>query len=634
MDLMRFQLRLIIPLLLVALSLAQGAYVFIDQTRQAKEEIESAALRDFQVMLSPLQGTLEFLLRNGFEEQIQERISALGSDPYLRLAVLLDDSDKIIASQRLTDRQSSFRDIVKSYTTSDGIEKILERLQVARQVLKGDVWIGPTGDNVYGLYPITLGSRQGELRENRIGAIVLKRDLVLLKERAISQEKGEVFEVIIYITAVAVLIGFVLNALIMPKVHRLVASTEAFAAGDYRTRTGLAGKDELSRIGNAFDVMAQRVAETKHREEKQRERIQLLLDSTAEAIFGLGVDGRCTFVNTSCLEMLGYDDEHELLNKKILDLMACNQQQREDSSQQWCLEGVLKRGEPIHINDTMFHRKSGSAFPAEYWAHPIRERGQVVGAVVTFIDITERKQIEQMKDEFVSVVSHELRTPLTAITGVLGLMQSGVVEDLSERSRNLIDMASKNSTRLLHLINDILDMEKITAGKMHVNMVPISVRDLIAQSVDVNTSYAEQYNVSFRQHNDDIDALVLGDYDQLTQVLTNLLSNAAKFSHPGEEVEIRVSERNGRVRISVIDHGAGIPDEFRSRIFQKFTQADATDTRQKGGTGLGLSICKAIVEAHQGVIDFDSEFGKGTTLYFELPRYQQHSGEKEGVEAA
>jgi len=262
------------------------------------------------------------------------------------------------------------------------------------------------------------------------------------------------------------------------------------------------------------------------------------------------------------------------------------------------------------------------------WIHSrgkVVERDSLTGKALrmsgTNIDISERKLVDRMKTEFISVVSHELRTPLTSILGSLGLVAGGVAGPLTEQGKTLIEMARSNSERLMRLINDILDIEKIESGEMSFNPSPLNLGVLMRQSVEANLGYAEAMKVHFEFSPDTGtgDINVLADPDRLMQVMANLLSNAAKFSPAGGRVVIRQTLMQNRVRVSVADCGTGIPDEFRERIFGKFAQADSSDTRQIGGTGLGLSICKAIVEKSGGHIGFDSEVGKGATFWFELP---------------
>ena len=248
--------------------------------------------------------------------------------------------------------------------------------------------------------------------------------------------------------------------------------------------------------------------------------------------------------------------------------------------------------------------------------------GNVLGAVVAMQDITERKVMDRIQNEFISVVSHELRTPLTSIRGALGLIDGGIAGEIAPQAQTLIKIACNNTERLVRLVNDILDIEKIEAGKMEFVMRPVALTPLLVQTLAGMAGYAGQYDVALEMAKSPPEFMVCADTDRLTQVLTNLISNAVKFSPPGGTVHVSAEAHAGRVRVSVSDHGPGIPVEFQERIFQKFAQADAADTRRRGGTGLGLSICKALVEKFGGSIGYETELGQGTTFHIDL---QEHN---------
>ena len=228
-----------------------------------------------------------------------------------------------------------------------------------------------------------------------------------------------------------------------------------------------------------------------------------------------------------------------------------------------------------------------------------------------------------MKTEFVSTVSHELRTPLTSIRGSLGLIAGGVAGDLPETAKTLVGIAKNNCERLIRLINDILDSEKIESGKMRLDLEAIDIKQVVRQALTANEGFAEQHRVTMRLRAPDEPLRVCIDSDRMIQVLTNLLSNAIKFSPPDGAVEVNVLRVARGVRVEVSDHGPGVPDKFRDRIFQKFSQADSSDTRQKGGTGLGLNISRALIEKMGGHIGFSSEADVGATFFFELPERQR-----------
>jgi PAS domain S-box-containing protein len=246
--------------------------------------------------------------------------------------------------------------------------------------------------------------------------------------------------------------------------------------------------------------------------------------------------------------------------------------------------------------------------------------GKVQGSVAIARDITQLKANERLKNEFISTVSHELRTPLTSIRGALGLIAGGAAGPLPEGAREMINIAHRNSERLVHIINDILDIDKIDSGKLTLYPKPLEAGAFLRQAADAHGVYGEKHGVRFVVGSVPEDTWFTADPDRLMQVLANLLSNAAKFSPSGSEVLLDAASLGTMVRVYVRDHGTGIPEAFRARIFEKFAQAEGTDARRYEGTGLGLSITRKLVEAMGGNIGFDSEPGQGTTFYFDLPK--------------
>ena len=262
-------------------------------------------------------------------------------------------------------------------------------------------------------------------------------------------------------------------------------------------------------------------------------------------------------------------------------------------------------------------RKDGTEFPVEVALNPIQaSEGLLVLGVV--VDISERQRLERLKDEFVSTVSHELRTPLTSISGSLGLLIGGATGKLPDSAARLLAIAQTNSQRLVRLVNDILDIEKMESNRLAFNFKRVETRALVEQAIEGNRGFADGYGVRVRLDPESTTGEVHADPDRLSQVVTNLLSNAIKFSPPDAEVVVAIRKRDQLVRISVRDHGPGIPADFRPHMFEKFAQADASDARRKGGTGLGLSIVKQIVTRLGGTVDFDDAPGGGTVFQVDL----------------
>ncbi len=269
--------------------------------------------------------------------------------------------------------------------------------------------------------------------------------------------------------------------------------------------------------------------------------------------------------------------------------------------------------------ESIFQNADGSVTPLDCFMQYIAVADEPPRFVAIVRDITQRKRVEQMKSEFVSTVSHELRTPLTSITGALGLVRGGALGEVSSTVQDMVDIAYKNSRRLTHLINDLLDIEKIAAGKVNFDMQVQMLMPLVEQAVEGTRTYGTEHNVELEivQAAEGVEVRI--DNQRLLQILSNLLSNAIKFSPEGSKVKISVVTQGAKVRISVRDQGRGIPTEFHGRIFQKFAQADASDSRRQSGTGLGLAISRELAERMGGFLSYDSVFGQGACFYLELP---------------
>jgi len=350
------------------------------------------------------------------------------------------------------------------------------------------------------------------------------------------------------------------------------------------------------------------------RARRSEEYLRAVMTSAAEGIITLTPDGRGSFVNPRAAKMLGYEPS-ELEGRVLSGLMV---------------EGDIRSGESDPVGNAVFRRKDGSTFPVIYDSTPIQlEGGGSGGIVVTFTDITERRQVERMKDEFVSVVGHELRTPLTSIRGSLGLMAGGVFGELDEQGKRMLEIAVSNTDRLVRLINDILDLERIESGRVTMQKVTCRTDQLIAQAVEAMRGQAETAGVALVTNADQV--VLRADVDGIQQTLTNLISNAIKFAPRGSEVRVTAHGIVDAALFSVSDRGRGVPADNLESIFERFGQVDASDSREKGGTGLGLPIARSIVEQHGGRIWVDSAAGKGATFWFTLPRSSEAIVEGDGA---
>ncbi len=365
----------------------------------------------------------------------------------------------------------------------------------------------------------------------------------------------------------------------------------------------------LQMRGTAQDITERKMAQ------EEISRFKNVLDNTLDMIFMFDPDSlRIVYLNKGMEEGLGYSRE-ELLGMEAYEIKPLMPEQVFRSH----IAPLLSGDRQWLSYETTHRRKDGSDVPVEEFLQMVRQEDGQGLFVAVARDLTERRRVDKLKSEFISTVSHELRTPMTSIRGSLGLVMGGVAGELPPQARSMVEIAYNNSERLVRLINDILDMDKIESGKMRLDVRTVELLPLLEQSLEANRAYGEQYGVKFALHGGEEGIKVRVDSDRLLQVMANLLSNAAKFSPAGGEVEISVAAGEKNVRVAVKDHGPGIPQEFRERIFRKFSQADSSDARRKGGTGLGLSICKALVERMNGGIGFTSKEGEGSTFFFDLP---------------
>jgi PAS domain S-box-containing protein len=358
------------------------------------------------------------------------------------------------------------------------------------------------------------------------------------------------------------------------------------------------------------DVRAKN-AELKH----NQERFELALESSAMGIWSLHFADNLLQWNSFMYVLFGVRAESTLLTyDRFFTWIHNDDRQRVFEEIAQAIEGKKGYDSEYRIvwPDHTIHYVASRA-------KIIYEGDEPVSMIGTCWDISERKRLDKAKTEFVSTVSHELRTPLTAITGALGLAVSGALCELPDKAKQVLDIAYKNAQRLKLLINDLLDMDKLLAGKLEFHCEPQVIMPLIERAIMENRAYADQMQVRFVIAPTNVAPRVDVEDIRFLQVMANFLSNAAKFSKPGADVIIQLEVIEGYARVSVSDSGVGLDEESKSHMFEKFYQVDSSDTRNKGGTGLGLAITKEIVERMNGRIGFLSELGKGSTFYAEFP---------------
>ncbi|ABC29007.1 Signal transduction histidine kinase [Hahella chejuensis KCTC 2396] len=376
--------------------------------------------------------------------------------------------------------------------------------------------------------------------------------------------------------------------------------------------TGVSGMVSLFFSGRTLALEAlvsERTAELKHSEQ----RLRAIYEHTPDGMLTVTEEGNITAVNPAVENLFGYACSN-LAGLNIRVLIPDYQASTVESSQ----ESVALNTGPGYLQGL---RRNGQDFPLELQTVCLSQTTPASYLCIVR-DVTERAEAERIKDEFISTISHELRTPLTAINGSLALLDAKVAMAAPDKQAQMIGIARRNTDRLLNLVNAILDLKKMASGEMTLQLSHFNLAQLVSDVLALNQGLAHNADVSFSlQIPSDCVIVVEADEERLTQVLTNLISNAAKFSPPHTEIVVSVTLEDSIARVSVTDKGPGVPPEFLNRIFGRFAQADSSNTRNKSGTGLGLNISKAIIERHGGKIGFHNNPGGGCTFYFELPAH-------------
>lgn len=381
--------------------------------------------------------------------------------------------------------------------------------------------------------------------------------------------------------------------------------------------------DDLEGLSSLLPILIEQQENRRIESKRMAEKIiaserqyRALVESVRDVIFQMDEDGNWVFLNPVWEEITGFSIA-ESLQKNFIDFVH-----HDDLDKAADFFSQLSKEVAQHTKSELrFYHKSRHfcwfEFTIQCEVDLSMSKNYFTG---TLNDITERRRISQLQSEFISVVSHELRTPLTSIRGSLGILESGKVGTLADAQLKLIQIAHKNSQRLVTLVNDILDMEKLMAEKMSLKFDIINLVAAVEHAIEANAAYAHTLDTHLTLCEHPTTANINADSNRLMQVMANLLSNAAKFSPKDRAVEISiiVSDQH-KVKVNVRDHGPGIPLDFRSRIFSAFAQADSSDTRQQGGTGLGLKISKMLIDKMGGTMGFESELNVGTCFWFEFP---------------
>jgi PAS domain S-box-containing protein len=412
--------------------------------------------------------------------------------------------------------------------------------------------------------------------------------------------------------AIFALMGVLAAALLAEAVTRplneVIQATRALSEGKPVPRLAVRTADEVGELAGAFNEMTRKLRDTT----VSRDYLDRVLETMGECLVVTGPDGTITRVNSAVCSLSGVDED-ELLGQNCRDLFRAPQGHVS-------LLDALGPDGSAHGLETELLARGGETVPVLISVGAMEEKvGKARSYVIAAADISERLRHEQQKDEFVTMVHHEVRAPLTAVRGAIGLLEGGVAGELGERGQELVKIALRNSERMGRLVNDILASRKLDSGRMQFHVEEVEMMPLIEQAIDGTSAYATNHKVRFELEEGVPGAIVRVDPDRMIQVLTNVLSNAVRFSPIDDVVTVKASRCDRMLRVAVSDAGPGIPEEFRDHVFEAFARGEHEDWRHRSGTGLGMSISKGIIEELGGAIAFETDLGVGTTFLIDIP---------------
>jgi PAS domain S-box-containing protein len=456
------------------------------------------------------------------------------------------------------------------------------------------------GDAMTVTKPVHLGGRV-------LGGVRLHYSLASLAEDQASLARrtttvGAIFALM------AVLAAALLAEAVTRPLKEVIQATRALSEGEPAPRLPVRTADEVGELAEAFNEMTRKLRDTT----VSRDYLDRVLETMGECLVVTGPDGTITRVNPAVCGLSGVGED-ELLGQNCRDLFRAPQGHVS-------LLDALGPDGSAHGLETELLARGGEAVPVMISVGAMEESvGRPRGYVVVAADIGERLRHEQQKDEFVTMVHHEVRAPLTAVRGAIGLLEGGVAGELGERGQELVEIALRNSERMGRLVNDILASRKLDSGRMEFHFEMVELMPLVEQAIDSTSAYATNHNVRFELSEGVPGAMVRVDPDRMIQVLTNVLSNAVRFSAVDDVVTVKASRHDQMLRVAVSDAGPGISEDFRDHVFEAFARGEHDDWRHRSGTGLGMNISKGIIEELGGAITFETELGVGTTFFVDIP---------------
>jgi len=456
------------------------------------------------------------------------------------------------------------------------------------------------GDAMTVTKPAHLGGRV-------LGGVRLRYSLASL-----AQDQASLARRTATVGAVFALMGVLAAALLAEAVTRplkeIIRATRALSEGEPAPRLPVRTADEVGELAEAFNEMTRKLRDTT----VSRDYLDRVLETMGECLVVTGPDGTITRVNPAVCRLSGVGED-ELLGQNCRDLF------RAPKGHVSLFDALGPDGSAYGLETELLAR-GGETVPVMISVGAMEESASRARSyVVVAADIGERLLNERQKDEFVTMVHHEVRAPLTAVRGAIGLLEGGVAGDLGERGRELVEIALRNSERMGRLVNDILASRKLDSGRMEFHFEKVEMMPLVEQAIDSTSAYAAKHNVRFELQQGVPDAMVRVDPDRMIQVLTNVLSNAVRFSAADDVVTVKAGRHHQMLRVAVSDAGPGISEDFREHVFEAFARGEHDDWRHRSGTGLGMSISKGIIGELGGAITFETELGVGTTFFVDIP---------------
>ncbi|MDH3973738.1 MAG: ATP-binding protein [Deltaproteobacteria bacterium] len=473
--------------------------------------------------------------------------------------------------------------------------------------------------------------RKGDISLHESLARLIKR-LMTIEKLKIENLQNEIIKVEQRVFATALLFASLFVLLLILLVDRKIGKPVSRAVTIAR-RLSPADMTSTKRIDFRkadLDYLLETLTESENH-------VNLLINSAAEAIYGLNLKGNCTFANKSCIKLLGYDSAESLLGKNMHNLIHHSHPDGSKYPEKECrIYEAFHKGRGTHVDDEVIWRKDGSSFEAEYWSYPLEHKGRVIGSVVTFVDITDRNESARMlkkskemaedanraKSEFLANMSHEIRTPMSSIIGMAELLSETA---LSKEQKEYVARLTKSGDSLIRIIDDILDLSKVEAGLIELEEINFSLPGEIEKIFSIFNIKTAQKGIELKKEiSHDVPGYLLGDPIRLRQILVNLIGNAIKFTDTGR-VMVSVGclepprpNESCQLLISVSDTGIGISEKNKEKVFEEFVQGDSSTTRTHGGTGLGLSISRKLVHLMGGKLSVESKEGEGSTFYFTI----------------